>query len=412
MKILLVPVGSAGDVHPFVAIGAVLRQRGHVVTVITSPVFEKLIRRVGLQFVPLGTVEEFDAVTQDPNLWDERRGFEVVARTVRTATPHIYHVISERYVAGKTTVVAAGLAFGARIAQERLGVPLVTMQLQPAAFHSVYVSPVLHPWLSQIDWLPRLPKRVVFRFVHLLADRIVGPETNRFRATLGLPPAHYFVSEWWNSPQRVIGLFPEWFGPPQPDWPPQTVLTGFPLYDESDDEELSSEVARFLDEGDPPIVFTPGSAMRHGGQFFAASLEACQLLGRRGMLLTRHADQLPTQLPNEVRHFDYVPFSQLLPRCAALVHHGGVGTLAQGLAAGLPQLATPIAHDQPDNAVRLQRLGVGRTLKPAAYRGPAVARELEPLLSSLEVAVSCRAVAEKLRGSDAVERTCDLIEQH
>ena len=209
----------------------------------------------------------------------------------------------------------------------------------------------------------------------------------------------------------MIGLFPEWFGPPQPDWPPQTVLTGFPLYDESDGEEPSSEVARFLDEGDPPIIFTPGSAMRHGEQFFRASLEACQLLGRRGMLLTRYADQLPAQLPIEVRHFDYVPFSQLLPRCAALVHHGGIGTLVQGLAAELPQLATPMAHDQPDNAVRLQRLGVGRALRPAAYRGPAVARELEPLLSSREVAASCRAAAQKLRGSDAVERACDLIEQ-
>ena len=317
LHILLVPLGSAGDIHPFVAVGAALRQRGHLVTVITSPVFERLVRHIGLEFVPVGTAEEFDALLQDPHLWEFRRGFEVVAKAVLTATPQIYQIISERYVAGETIVVAAGLAFGARIAQERLGVPLATIQLQPAAFQSVYQSPVLHPWLSRIDLLPRPLKRGVFRFAYFLADRIVGPETNRFRAALGLPPARRFLSDWWNSPRRVIGLFPEWFGPPQPDWPSQTRLTGFPLYDETGVEPVSSDLARFLsdaeDQGDQPIVFTPGSAMRHGRRFFEASIEACQHLGRRGLLLTRYPDQLPTSLPRQVRHFDYVPFSQLPP---------------------------------------------------------------------------------------------------
>ena len=151
--------------------------------------FERLVRHIGLEFVPVGTAEEFDALLQDPHLWEFRRGFEVVAKAVLTATPQIYQIISERYVAGETIVVAAGLAFGARIAQERLGVPLATIQLQPAAFQSVYQSPVLHPWLSRIDLLPRPLKRGVFRFAYFLADRIVGPETNRFRAALGLPPA-------------------------------------------------------------------------------------------------------------------------------------------------------------------------------------------------------------------------------
>lgn len=415
LHILLVPLGSAGDVHPFVAVGAALRQRGHLVTVITSPVFERLVRHVGLEFVPVGTAEDFDVLLQDPHLWEFRRGFEVVAKAVLTATPQIYQIISERYVAGETIVAAAGLAFGARIAQERLGVPLATIQLQPAAFQSVYQSPVLHPWLSRIDLLPRPLKRGVFRFTYFLADRIVGPETNRFRAALGLPPARRFLSDWWHSPRRVIGLFPEWFGPPQPDWPSQTRLTGFPLYDETGIEPVPSDLARFLsdaeDQGDRPIVFTPGSAMRHGRRFFEASVEACQHLGRRGLLLTRYPDQLPAPLPTQVRHFDYVPFSQLLPRCAALVHHGGVGTLAQGLAAGVPQLVMPMAHDQADNATRLQRLGAGRALRPTLYRGPAVARELAHLLSSPEVAASCAAAAAKVREREAVEGACDLIEQ-
>ena len=292
LHILLVPLGSAGDVHPFVAVGAALRQRGHLVTVITSPVFERLVRHIGLEFVPVGTAEEFDALLQDPHLWEFRRGFEVVAKAVLTATPQIYQIISERYVAGETIVAAAGLAFGARIAQERLGVPLATIQLQPAAFQSVYQSPVLHPWLSRIDLLPRPLKRGVLRFAYFLADRIVGPETNRFRAALGLPPARRFLGDWWNSPRRVIGLFPEWFGPPQPDWPSQTRLTGFPLYDETGVEPVSSDLARFLSDaegqGDRPIVFTPGSAMRHGRRFFRGV--------RRGVPAPRSERAAPHQI--------------------------------------------------------------------------------------------------------------------
>src|SRR6185436_13395214 len=94
----------------------------------------------------------------------------------------------------------------------------------------------------------------------------------------------------------------------------------------------------------------------------------CALLGRRGILLTRHREQVPDNLPREVIHIDYAPFSQLLPRCAALVHHGGIGTSAQALASGVPQLVTPFTHDQPDNAARLKRLGGAEVLPSSRYR--------------------------------------------
>ena len=411
MKILLVPIGSAGDVHPFVGLGTALRDRGHQVTLVTNGYFESLVRRVGLDFVPVGTAEEFHAVTGDPDLWDRDKGLGVVARATLRGTPYLYDIIRDRYEPGETVVAAGALAFGVRIAQETLGLPLATIQLQPACFPSVYHAPVLHPWLSRINSVPRSVKRLLFRLTDFVGDRIIGPETNAFRAGLGLAPTRRFVSHWWNSPERVIGLFPDWFGPPQPDWPPQTVLTGFVLYDESDVAAAPPEAEQFLESGDPPIVFTPGSAMRFGRQFLEASVDACRLLRRRGILLTRYREQVPERLPEEVRHFAYVPLSQLLPRAAALVHHGGVGTLAQGLAAGRPQLIMPLTHDQPDNAIRLRRLGVARALKPAAYRGPAVARELEHLLNSPEVAACCRTAADNVRAGQAVERACDAIEQ-
>ena len=150
--------------------------------------------------------------------------------------------------------------------------------------------------------------------------------------------------------------------------------------------------------------------MTFGHEFFAASAETCQRLGKRGVLLTRHAGHVPPKLPPGVIHVDYAPFSELLPRCAALVHHGGIGTTAQALAAGVPQLLMPLAHDQFDNAARVRKLGVGDTIGRRRYRAPRVAAALERLLSSPEVKRACAEVASRLKVEDPLAETCALIE--
>ena len=142
------------------------------------------------------------------------------------------------------------------------------------------------------------------------------------------------------------------------------------LFDADTGEPLPPAVERFLEEGSPPLVFVPGSANRQASRFFRTAVDACQYLGRRGLLLTRYRAQLPAVLPKEVLWFDYVPLGRLLPRALGLVHHGGIGTAAQGLAAGLPQLIMPMAYDQPDNANRLESLGVARTIWPKSFTGP------------------------------------------
>ena len=261
------------------------------------------------------------------------------------------------------------------------------------------------------DWLPARLKRLAYWMGDVLViDRVVAPVTNAVRAELGLPPVRRLLDQWWHSPERIIGLFPPWFAPPQPDWPPQLRLTGFPLFDERGLTEVPPEVMAFLDQG-PPLIFTAGSAMRQGQAFFAAAADTCRLLGRRGLLLTRYPEQLPPTLPDGVRHCAYIPFSQVLPRAAALVHHGGIGTTAQALAAGIPQLVMPMSYDQPDNAARVERLGVGLSIAPRRFKPPAVARRLEELLSSPTVPARCSEVALKFQGADPIDDACRLIEE-
>ena len=414
MKVLVVSIGSAGDVHPSVAVALALRDRGHSVSFATNPYFAPLLERVGLPLLPIGTVEEFDATTGDPALWNQLRSMGVLGRMVGLVTPEVYRLVEREAAAGDTVVVAHPLAFGARLVQEKLGVPLVSLHLAPSTFWSVDAAPVPSQGLASINAWPRALRRSLLAFGDRYLDRALAPALNRFRAELGLAPVRHIASRWWHSPQRTIGLFPDWFAAPQADWPARTALTGFPLYDERGVSSVPPGLEAFLaaaeGAGERPVVFVPGSANRQAGRFFAAAVDACRRLGRRGVLLTRYPEQLPEQLPDSVRHAEYAPLSAVLPRAAALVHHGGIGTTAQALAAGRPQLVMPMAFDQPDNAARLVRLGVARTVHPALFSGARVARHLAALLGSNEVAQRCADVARRFDHAEPLRATCDLIE--
>ena len=407
-RVLLATIGSAGDVHPLLGLGRALRRRGHPVTLLATAVFETPARRLGLDFLPLGTRADYERGIRDPDLWHPIRGFRVIAeRAILPAIRPIYEAVVAHDPA-TTTVVASVLCVGARIAQEHRGFPLVTHHLQPSLLWSLEQPPVLAG--PRLDWLPRPLLALLHR---LLVDRIVdpllAPPVNAVRADLGLPPVRDLLFGWGNSPQGVVGLFPAWFAPPQLDWPPQVHLTGFPLFD-PEPEDVKSDPLAELGAGPAPLVATPGSAMVHGRAFFAAVIEASQRLGRPAILLTRHPEQLPRPLSPGIVHRAYIPLRTVLPQAAALIHHGGIGSAAQALAAGIPHLVMPMSHDQPDNAARLRRLGVGAALSPGQFTGRRAAAAVERLLGSAAVAERCRALAARCDGEAALADTSRLIE--
>lgn len=411
MDVLITALGSYGDVHPMVGLGATLRRRGNQVSVLANPYFGPLIQRAGLELIPLATREEYLRLAGQAELWDPRKGPKIVLREGGRWQRKIFEIVSERYRPSKTVVCAHTLDLGSRVAQDKLGVPVASVHLAPLAFRSINQTPKMYGMLTA-DWVPSWLKRFQFwvgdRFY--IDPALAGP-VNGLRRELGLPAVRRFYDHWWYSSELVLGMFPNWFAEPQPDWPRQTRLTGFPLWDESTLDDTPDEVTAFLDQGDPPLVFTPGSAMRFGQAFFSTAAEVCSLLSRRGLLLTRFAEQIPKTLPSGVRHFEFVPLSQLLPRAAALVHHGGIGSSAQGLAGGVPHLVMPMAFDQHDNAVRLQRLGVADVVRPKHFRAARVARSLEKLLASDQVAENCRRFAAQCDGQAALNRASDWIEE-
>jgi rhamnosyltransferase subunit B len=404
--ILLCTIGSAGDVNPFIGIGQDLVKRGFRVVLITSQYFESQARSAGLEFFGLGTSEDYQSIIQDPDLWSPDKGFKVFAdRVVFPIMEPAYEIIAG-FDPSKTILVAQGQFFAAHIAHEKLGFPFITVHLSPAAFRSVHEFPLLPVSL------PPFVVRGLFSLIDaLVLDKLFAPNINRLRQKLDLPPIKKVFDRWMHSPQKNIGLFPDWFAQPQSDWPPQTQLTSFVYYDKQNgNEETPDTVNEFLKAGSAPILFTPGTAMKHATQFFLDCIEACQLLGQRGILLTQFPEQLPNNLPSNIQYFAYLPFSKVLPRALALVHHGGIGTTAQAIAAGIPQVIRPMAHDQPDTAARVEKLGIGVSLSPNKFNATSLSENLKLLITSQAVSERCKTYGARIQPDQSLNETCSIIE--
>lgn len=398
-------MGSLGDTLPFVVLGRALRDRGHRVTLIGDAGFIRKFPNEGFEYAESLTEAEFKDYERKQTTLSDRARMGEMAQLMLGQVPKVYRLIEERFRPGETVVMAQGYALGARVAQEKLGVPLATVHLQPLWFRSVY-DPVDAP-----AWLPRGVVRGVDRIIDFFADRTLGPQLNEFRSSLGLPPVRFIMKHWWNSPRLVLGMFPDWFNAAQPDYPPQTRLVGFPLPAVNPDEALPAEVEQFLEAGEPPLLFVNTAITKTAERYFETSIAVAQKLGRRAILISPHRELLPATLPPGSACFGYVPLAMLLPRCLLHVHHGGIGTIAHTLAAGIPQLTVPMGYDQPDNSKRLARLGASGLLLPKQYTVDAASRIIDDLLSSSAVREKCALFARRIAESDTRGECCDLAER-
>lgn len=382
-EILLLPFGSAGDVFPFIWLGRLLRARGHRVRMITACLFEEQARRAGIEFIGLGKPEEFESMIRDPRIWKLGHGTKVVFDfAVKSVDPYLTAIES----CGKVDLMLAPVTcFGARLAREKHGIPLATVHLQPAVFLSVHETPLLHPAMRLLRAMPVWFKKLIFSLPNPV-DLFALPGMRRICAVHGVQAPKSLWREWWDSPDGVLALFPDWFAAPQPDWPKNLLQWSFPLEDLAKEQALKLELQTFLAEGERPVVFTPGSANVQASRFFAVAAEAVKRVGCRAVFVTREPAQVPPDLPPSVITVDYAPFSTLLKHAAVFVHHGGIGTMSQSLAAGVPQLIMHMAHDQPDNADRVEhKLGAGVGLSVRQFKPERVAQELKRLLSDASI---------------------------
>lgn len=407
--VILSSLGTDGDIFPYVGLGRVLRGRGHRITLVVSEDYRALAEQNDFSFRPLVSSAENHELLDDPDFWHPLKGARIGARWGVRLLQRNYDLFAELARDPDSIFIANPALLAARVVSEKFARPLVTPILQPWMIRSSSAPPVMPAGMTLPRWAPRPLGWLYWRAVDQVGLWLMGKPLNSLRESLGLAPVRHVFS-WWLSPELVLGLFPDWYGPPQADWAPQIRLTGFPNFGGSTNAVLDPDLAAFCDAGPPPIVFTFGTGMMHAGELFRAALDACQRLDARAIFLTKFTQQIPQPLPPTVRHASFAPFAQLFPRCAAVVHHGGVGTLARCFAAATPQLILAVAFDQKDNGIRVRRLGAGDWLRSRRATGSRIAAKLKNVMTA-QTRERCAEIAQRFPAEDSLEVAAQSVEE-
>lgn len=415
-RIVLNTWGSFGDVHPYLAVGLELRARGHTPVIATMEVYREKVEAAGLEFAPVRpnipqpreqAPELIDKI-MEPRTGPRFLMEEIVYPAVREAYQDLLSAVEGAHLLITHPAAPAGPLVG-----RKTGLPWISTVLAPLSFFSVYDPPIppVMQWTTKVFSL--LGPRFLKLFFDVMKSEYKAKTVVEFRAELGLSDYGNPMFDGQHSPLRVLAMFSKVFAAPQPDWPAQSEITGFCFYEGTHESELPPELADFLDNGPPPIVFTLGSsAVWIGREFYRASIEAAKQLGQRAVLLIGDERNHPGgTLPDGMLAVNYVSYESIMPRASVVVHHGGVGTTSHGLRAGVPTLIVPFAFDQSDNADHAKRLGVSRTVYRKEYQAPRVANELSKLLQEPAYALRASEVSRQLKQENGPARAADLIEQ-
>ncbi len=284
---------------------------------------------------------------------DMRRGTEILLR--RMVLPHLRDTYADLLAAadgpegGVDMMIATELVYGAPLVAEKLRLKWASAILSPCTFFSVHDPPVVNYRMCRsllwLRWTGPGAHRAMLRMSSAAIHHWWKP-IRELRKDEGLGPGRNPLLADKFSPELVLAPFSRELAEPQPDWPANTVQTGFVFHDQSNaGEALSSELERFLANGAAPIAFTLGStAVHYPGRFYAESIEAARRLGRRALLIG--ADETVHAAGPDVFVARYAPYSEVFSRCAVIVHQGGVGTTAMAMRAGRPMLIVPYGWDQ------------------------------------------------------------------
>ena len=414
-RIVLNTFGSFGDVHPYLALGLELHRRGHAAVIATMEIYREKVENAGLEFAPVRPniaqpkEQDEELIEKIMEPWTGPRFLmeEVVFPAVRDAYQDLLAAIE-----GADLLITHPAAPAGPLVGRKTGVPWISTVLAPLSFFSVYDPPIppVMQWTTRVFSL--LGPRFLKLFFDVMKRQYKAKDVAAFRAELGLSDYGNPMFEGQHSPIRILALFSKVFGAPQPDWPPQTEITGFCFYDADHESPVPAELSDFLDNGPRPIVFTLGSsAIWVARDFFRESIEAARRLGQRAVLVIGDERNHPGVLPEGMIAVDYVSYESLMPRASVVVHHGGVGTTSHGLRAGVPTLIVPFAFDQPDNADHAQRLGVSRTIYRKQYCAAKATAELGKLLRDPSYADRAAEIGRQVRQENGPARAADSIEQ-
>jgi UDP:flavonoid glycosyltransferase YjiC (YdhE family) len=419
LRIVLSNIGTLGDINPLIALALELKRRGHVPVMALPAVYGPRIKPLNLEFHPIRPDIDPTNNLLIEMIYDVKKGTETGLRQF------LFPVLRQTYddlldaatkPARADLLLLGELNYAGPLVAEVTGIPWASYVLAPLSFFSAFDPPVLpmYPKLARADKTVPGMGRAIRRLARFVSRKWPEP-IYKLRQELGLPRGANPLFDNKHSPYLVLALFSRVLGTEQRDWPKNTLITGFCFYDaDAGNAALPENLNKFLAEGEPPVVFTLGSAaVLAAGQFYEHSARAAKELGVRAVLLigTDPRNRPQTTLPDTICVAEYAPYSALFSRAALVVHQGGVGTTAQCLRAGKPMLIMPYSHDQPDNARRMQRQRVARVIEKKSYTPASVAKKLKSMLNDAGFAAQSNFVAQQLAREDGVRTACNALEE-
>jgi UDP:flavonoid glycosyltransferase YjiC (YdhE family) len=426
-RIVLATFGTFGDLHPLLAIALELQRRGHHPVIATSELYRNKIEAEGLGFraarPDMPPPDEAGELAR--RMMDPRLGVEYLFRRLLIpALRESYHDLLEASQEADL-LVSYPLTLAMPLVAETLAKKWVSVHPWPMSIWSAhdfsYFS--LTPLLPSLHRMPAAMNAMMGRSLRPMFNYWMK-DVRTLRCELGLPPAENPMFKGQYSPYAALALFSPHFVAPQPDWPAHSIACGYCFHDRRGvmpgddarkfDTEQNSQLHQFLNSGEPPVVFTLGSAAVYAAQnFYEQSLLAAQELGQRALLLIGdERNRPPSLLQNNEQNtaLCYAPYSEVFGAARAIVHHGGGGTIGQVLRAGKPSLAVPFGLDQPDHAMRLHRSGAGRFLARKSYTAKRATREIATLLNTPSYAQRASEIGALVQAENGAATAADTIE--
>ena len=419
MRIVLSNIGTFGDINPLVALALELKRRGHAPVMTIPEIYRPKIEPLGLEFHALRPEIDPRDKRLVAMIYDVKKGTETGLREFLFPSLHETYadLLDAATRPARADLMLLGeLNYTGPIVAEATGIPWASYVLAPFSFFSAYDPPVLPPYpkLARVDHALPGMGHTIKRVAHFVTRKWPEP-IYALRRELGLPPGPNPIFDAKHSPWLALALFSRALGEEQKDWPPKALITGFCYYDsDAGNAALPVKLEDFLQAGEPPVVFTLGSAaVLAAGKFYEHSAQAAMRMGRRAVLLIGDDERnRPTSaLPGSICVANYAPFTALFPRAAMVVHQGGVGTVAQCLRAARPMIIMPYSHDQPDNARRMKRLGVAQVIPRDDYAPERVAETVSAMLDDRGYAERAQSAARLVNSEHGVNTACDALEK-
>ncbi len=429
-EIIFVAFGSLGDINPLLAVAQKMKHT-HTLIFLANEYFRAHITKSGVPFHAVGEVEEqLSAKESKASTGETAEGcisrFENI---IGKNFERTYKFIEDKINDGKQLIVIShGNLSPAVPACEKFGIPLIITHYAPAHVpHNREDAIMCMTFYGKNEWLLRnITFPVMDFFAQLNFD--IKPAYNKYREQFGLPPLrNYFERLWdritfksqrYNSGLHIpleIALLPKWFSEPLDKSLDSIKFAGFPFY--IDENTTNNQlVGEFIQQHGKPIVFTPGSVVEDVDAFCEQIIPICRKLGSPGIFASRHGkegfDALEKVDDVPLLYLDHADLNYLLPKSRCLIHHGGVGTIAQAIKAGIPQIVRPRMYDQPSNGIRVMMYGLGGSVAPQSYDADTVANILMHIESNPKHKEFLDHYSQSVKEEDGVLNACVFIEEY